>query len=131
MTQKKYSVISGLAFGLVLGLSIIRSGGANHFLNGEAVGGKLYLLADKIQFKSHGFNIQNHGQIINIEENKEVKYRNILGLFPTGLAITTYDGKTERYVVGERRLWKEAIDRLIANAVMYCFSENRTGKEKL
>ncbi|MDZ4745082.1 MAG: hypothetical protein SGJ05_03660 [bacterium] len=131
MTQKKYSVISGLAFGLVLSLSIIRSGGANHFLNGEAVGGKLYLLADKLQFKSHGFNIQNHGQIINIEEIKEVKYRNILGLFPTRLAITTYDGKTETYVVGERRLWKEAIDRLIADAVMYCFSENRTGKEKL
>src|SRR5689334_5569223 len=83
--------ICGLAFGTILyffvtsktvkkqtqienhdGKPVIHSDAANHFVNGEAVGGKLYLLADKLQFQSHAFNIQNHGQIINIEQIKEV-----------------------------------------------------------
>jgi hypothetical protein len=89
--------ISGLAFGTTLyffvtskivkrqtqienheGKSIVHSGGANHFINGEAVGGKLYLLTDKLQFQSHGFNIQNHGQIIDLEEITEVGFYNTL-----------------------------------------------------
>jgi hypothetical protein len=72
--------ISGLAFGMALyffvtskivkrqtqienlaGKEIIHSGGANHFKNGEAVGGKIYLFEDKLQFQSQKFNIQNHG----------------------------------------------------------------------
>jgi hypothetical protein len=127
--------ISGLAFGTAIyffvtsktvkrqtqienldGKPIIRSGGANHFINGEAVGGKLYLLADKLQFQSHGFNIQNHGQIIGIEQIKEVSFYNTLGLVPNGLAITTLDGQTEKFVVGNRRLWKEEIEKLKAES---------------
>jgi hypothetical protein len=91
---------------------IIRSGGANHFINGEAVGGKLYLMSDKLQFQSHRFNIQNHGQIIDIDEIKEVSYYNTLGLIPNGLAIRLLNGKTEKFVVGSRQLWKEEIEKL-------------------
>jgi hypothetical protein len=123
--------ISGLAFGTAIyffvtsktvkrqtqienldGKPIIRSGGANHFINGEAVGGKLYLLTDKLQFQSHSFNIQNHGQIIDIEQIKEVSFYNTLGLVPNGLAITIHSGQTEKFVVGGRRLWKEEIEKL-------------------
>jgi len=123
--------ISGLAFGTALyffvtsktvkkqtqienldGKPIVRSGGANHFINGEAVGGKLYLLTDKLQFQSHGFNIQNHGQIIGIEQIKEVSFFNTLGLIPNGITITTLDGQAEKFVVINRRLWKEEIERL-------------------
>src|SRR5690606_33904382 len=126
--------ISGLAFGTALyffvtsktvkkqtqienleGKTIIRSGGANHFINGEAVGGKLYLFTDKLQFQSHGFNIQNHGQIIHLEEIKEVNFCNTLGLIPNGLAITTHTGQTEKFVVGGRRLWNDEIEKLTTN----------------
>jgi hypothetical protein len=125
--------ISGLAFGTILyffmtsksvkkqtqienidGQTIIRSGGANHFINGEAVGGKLYLLTDKLQFQSHNFNIQNHGQIIDIEQIKEVSFYNTLGLIPNGLAVTTNGGQIEKFVVNGRRLWKEEIVKLKA-----------------
>jgi len=95
---------------------IIHSGGANHFINGEAVGGKLYLLTDKLQFQSHGFNLQNHGLIIEIEQIKDVGFYNTLGLIPNGLEITTLSGQKEKFVVSGRRLWKEEIERLIGNA---------------
>jgi hypothetical protein len=125
--------ISGLAFGTTLyffvtsktvkrqtqiknhgGKPVLHSGGANHFINGEAVGGKLYLLTDKLHFQSHGFNIQNHGQIIDIEQIKEVGFYNTLGLIPNGLSITTLGGQTEKFVVNNRKLWKEEIEKLKA-----------------
>ena len=124
-------VISGLAFGAALygfinsktvekqtqienfeGKHVIHSGRANHFVNGEAVGGKLYLLTGKIQFKSHYFNVQNHGQVIDIDQIKEVSFYNTLGLIPNGLAITTLDGQTEKFVVDGRQIWKEEIIKL-------------------
>ncbi|MDQ3101660.1 MAG: hypothetical protein M3R08_09765 [Bacteroidota bacterium] len=126
--------ISGIAFGTALyffvtskvvrsqtnieindGTKIIRSGGANHFINGEAVGGKLYLLVDILHFKSHNFNFQNHGHIIEIAKVKEVSYYNTLGLVPNGLAITTVDGQTERFVVNGRQSWRREIEKLVSD----------------
>ena len=54
------------------GQKIIYSDGANHFVNKEAVGGKLYLLTDSVEFKSHNFNIQNHSQTILLKDIKEI-----------------------------------------------------------
>lgn len=94
------------------GKPIIRSGGANHSINGEAVGGKLYLLTDKLQFQSHKFNIQNHGQIIDLQEIKEVSFYNTFGLIPNGLSIMTMNGQKEKFVVNGRKHWKEEIDKM-------------------
>jgi hypothetical protein len=94
------------------GKPIIRSGGANHFINGEAVGGKLYLLTDKLQFQSHSFNFQNHGQIIDLKQIREISFFNTLGLIPNGLSVTTLGGKSEKFVVNGRKLWKEEIEKL-------------------
>lgn len=124
--------ISGLAFGAILyffvsskmvkrqtqidgagNLTLIHSGGANHFKNGEAVGGKLYLLPDRLQFKSHSFNIQNHEHTIELTKIREVSFYNTLGLVPNGLAIITTDGHAEKFVVNGRKLWKEEIERLV------------------
>jgi len=95
------------------GISILYSDGANHFKNGEGVGGKLYLLTDRLQFQSHNFNIQNHGLTIDIGQIKDVSLCNIFGLVPTGLAITTLDGKKEKFVVGSRKVWKKEIEKLM------------------
>ena len=98
------------------GKPIVRSGGANHFINGEAVGGKLCLLTDKIQFQSPYFNIQSHGQTIYIEPIKEVSFYNILGYNPDGLAMINRGAQTGKFVVNGRRLWKEKIEQLKANS---------------
>jgi hypothetical protein len=108
-TVKKQTQIENLD-----GKPIIRSGGANHFINSEAVGGKLYLLTDKLQFQSHSFNIQNHGQIIDLEQIREVSFFNTLGVIPNGLSVTTLGGKSEKFVVNGRQLWKEEIEKLKA-----------------
>ena len=43
---------------------------------------KTLSLSDKLQFQSHGFNVQNHGQTINLKQIKEVGFYNTLGLIP-------------------------------------------------
>ncbi len=122
---------SGLAFGALLyyfgksksvarhtqihvndGETVIYSGRANHFLNGEAVGGKLYLLANRLQFQSHGFNIQNHGLVVELSQIQEVGFYNVYGLVPNGLVITTSNGQTEKFVVNGRQQWKSEIEKL-------------------
>lgn len=162
MTEKRNSILAGLAFGILFGLflafrfeikyaliagpisglvfgfaiyffmtsktvkkqtqlenmdgePIIRLGGANHFKNVEAVGGKLYLFKDKLQFKSHNFNVQNHGEIIDLNKIQEVNFFNTLGIVPNGLAIKKNDGQTEKFVVNGRRIWKEEIEKLISS----------------
>lgn len=90
---------------------IIHAGRANHFRNGEAVGGKLYLLTDKLHFKSHKFNFQNHEYVMKLREIKEVGYFNTLGIISNGLYITTNE-KTEKFIVENRQLWFEEIERV-------------------
>jgi hypothetical protein len=123
--------ISGIAFGLAIylfvtsktvkrqtqiknleGKTVIHSGGANHFLNGEAVGGKLYLLTDRLEFKSHNFNIQNHQFEIDLRQIKDIRFFNTLGLVPNGLEIHTIDGRIEKFVVGDRKLWKQEFEKI-------------------
>ena len=69
------------------GKTVIRSGGANHFLNGEAVGGKLYLLDKSIVFQSHGFNLQNHGKEILLDNIESIDFYNTLGVITNGMKI--------------------------------------------
>jgi len=129
--------ISGIVFGIILysfmtsktvkrqtqiespdGKPIVCSGWANHVINVEGVGGRLYLLTDKLQFQSHSFNIQNHGLKIDIEKIKDISFYNTLGLIPNGLVITTLDGQKEKFVVDNRRLWKEEIERLKSKIIL-------------
>lgn len=128
-----YAIISGLFSGILFGVgiylfikskaveeqtglenndgaSVILSGSANHFINAEAVGGILYLLTNRLEFKSHDLNIQNHHQMIPLAHIKEIGFYNTLGIIPNGLSITKYDDTTEKYVVNNRRLWKEKIE---------------------
>jgi hypothetical protein len=122
--------VSGLAFGIAIYFfvtskivkqqtqienvdenEIILSCGANHFKNREAVGGKLYLLTDKLQFKSHNFNIQNHGLEIPLVQISQTRFFNTLGLIPNGLEILTNDGRIEKFVVSDRKKWSEEIEK--------------------
>ena len=94
--------------------TIAYSGKANHFLNGESVGGNLMLYQDKIQFKSHSLNIQNHVLEIQLSQVQEVIFYKTLGLVPNGLALKLHEGKTEKFIVYKRKLWKSAIENLLS-----------------
>ena len=94
-----------------IGISgVIFSGGANHFKNAEAVGGKLYLLKDGLQFKSHNFNVQNHQLKISFPSITRITFFNSLGIVPNGLKVHLKDGRTEKFVVNKRKTWKEKIE---------------------
>lgn len=92
---------------------VIYSGGANHFKNAEAVGGKLYLLSDHLAFKSHKVNIQNHTLAIKINNIQDIIFYSTLGLIPNGLKIILKDGAEEKFVVNYRDIWKKNIQILI------------------
>jgi hypothetical protein len=130
----KNALIAGPIAGIVFGLSmylfisskkvktqtqidvddkeILYSGAANHFVNTEGVGGKLYLLNDKIVFKSHGFNIQNHEQRIDLNEVDGVIFYNTLGIIPNGLKIVLRNSVSEKFVVNNRQQWKDEISKI-------------------
>lgn len=125
---------SGVAFGLAMyaiassrkikgqagialdGETLHHQGPANRFLNGEGVGGRLYLLDDRLMFKSHHFNIQNHQWELPLREIESLEFYNPLLMVPNGLAIRTTAGRRERFIVQGRKVWKsriqERIDRL-------------------
>jgi hypothetical protein len=92
---------------------VIYDGGANHFLNGEAVGGKLFLMNDKLRFKSHRFNIQNHELVMDMAHVKQVDFYNLAGVIRNGLEITLDNGKTEKFVVNKRTVWKDEIEKVL------------------
>jgi hypothetical protein len=90
------------------------AGSANHFMNGEAMGGQLFLFDDRLEFKSHRLNIQEHTKVIDLKNIKEVNFYNSLGIVPNGLAIITTDGKREKFIVTKRQTWKQEIERAIS-----------------
>jgi len=94
--------------------AVIHSGKANHFLHGESVGGSLYLYKQKLQFKSHSLNIQNHVSDFELKQIEEVFLYNTLGLVPNGLAIRLLNGNVEKFVVNKRKEWKKEIDNLLS-----------------
>ncbi|WP_443938252.1 hypothetical protein [Pedobacter sp. MW01-1-1] len=85
---------------------LIYFGLANHFKGVEAVGGKLYLLPDRLVFKSHNFNIQNHRLDILLTDVQKISYYKTLGIIPNGMELTLSNGSTEKFVVNNRNHWE-------------------------
>jgi len=115
--------VSGILFGLIIHMfvnskkvaqqtqitttsegTIILSASANHFVNKEGVGGKLYLLHTRLKFQSHQYNIQNHSFEVAISTVQTVQFFNAMGLIPTGIQIELSNGSKERFVVSNRKI---------------------------
>jgi hypothetical protein len=132
----KLGILAGLASGVMFGLAIaifvgyqakkftenrplfpnetlIKEGGANHFLNGEAVGGWIYLSDSRFFFKSHGSNIQNHEFIIELSEIANVENSKTFGIFSNGLNLTLNNQSVEKFVVNDSKSWTKTIKGLI------------------
>jgi GRAM domain len=84
---------------------IIKAGPANHFMGHEAVGGWLFLTDQRLVFKSHNFNLQNHELALALTDIVWVQPRRTAGIIPNGLQVQTQQGATERFVVGGRSDW--------------------------
>lgn len=124
--------LSGLLFGLTIGFfakrlaknikldteageTILFDTGANHFKGVEAVGGKLYLTNQRLVFKSHKFNIQNHELSINLSDIDKIEKHKTLGLVDNGLSVTTIDNRNEKFVVQQIGEWLNKANERMRN----------------
>jgi hypothetical protein len=80
---------------------IYYQGSANHFINWEGVGWYFFIADNKIIFKSHSFNVQNHDLEIQLKDIIEVNTYNNLWIIPNGLEIVQKT-KTDKFVVNNR-----------------------------
>ena len=90
---------------------LLHDGPANHFLNGEGVGGWLFLTRERLLFRSHPYNFQPHELSIPLEAIAEVHPVRTAKVFPNGLRMVTHSGREERFVVEARRTWCDEIVR--------------------
>ena len=121
-------LLSGAAFGLLMGLfanskmvasqtgmelapgeNIEYAGGANHFLNMEGRGGRLYLTNKRLIFKPHRFNVQGGGIELPRSDIAGAAKFLTLGFIPNGLVVTKKDGSVERFVVSGREEWQRRL----------------------
>jgi hypothetical protein len=124
------AIASGIAFGLGMGAfmtlqrrrfaptrpefageELLHDGPANHFLNGEGVGGWLFLTKERLLFRSHAFNIQCHELSVPLSDIAEIQAVRTAKLFANGLRLVTRDGKEERFVVEAHKTWRDEIVR--------------------
>jgi hypothetical protein len=89
--------------------NLVKEGGANHYKKIEAVGGWMYLTNKGLIFRPHSINIQREELSIPLQEISEAKPCMTFGIIPNGLEIKTIDGKTEKFVVEDRKDWAEKI----------------------
>ena len=91
------------------GEKVIFEAGANHFVNGEGVGGKIFVTDHNIIFRSHKYNIQKHTLVIPLSDISRIKPTRSFGLINNGLTVITTPGKKEKFVVAERKKLLEII----------------------
>lgn len=96
---------------LELDESIEIEGPANLFRGLEGVGGKIFLTNKKLIFKSHKINIQTGQTDILYSDIKAVEKRKTAKLINNGIRIITNTGVAHDFVVNERDLWLEHINK--------------------
>lgn len=94
--------------------AIIYSGLSSRFQDGITVGGTLYLLNDRLIFQTNLINfIKRHQHTILLNQITQVEIVNSIGFISNGLLIKSINDNDEKFVVTEREIWKEQIDKLI------------------
>lgn len=97
------------AISLEDGESVAYQGVANHFLNGEGRGGRLYLTNRRLVFQPHKFNFQREAISIPRADIASVSACLTFGLIPNGMKVLCRDGTSEQFVVSHRSQWLQKI----------------------
>lgn len=91
--------------------AILYSSRANHYIGRLSVGGKLYLLNDKIIFQTNLINFTSkHEVCIYLNEITAIRFETTYGLFDMDFIIETVNGN-ERFMSKRREIWKERIEK--------------------
>jgi hypothetical protein len=89
--------------------SIVKKKSANHLVGNEFVGGKLYLTNQRVVFKSHRLNINNHQISFELTKIQGAVKSKLLN----GMIIILKDGEKKPFVVWGRKKWINEINNLI------------------
>ncbi len=79
--------------------------GASHVKGIEAVGGKLFLTADQLIFKSHKFDIQNHTEAFLLDKIYDVR------IMKNRFLTFEYEGKLQKFAVINKEQWVYALSK--------------------
>ncbi len=89
--------------------SIVKEGGANHFIGLEGVGGKLVLTDKRLIFKSHKFNIQNHQNNFDLAQIAKLHATKTLRILENVLTLELANNDRHKFIVDEPSDWIEKI----------------------
>lgn len=95
------------------GTGIIYSDPANHTINSEAVGGRLYLTYENLIFKSHKVALNPHQLKIPVADIVHAETFRVIGVLPTGLRIIMRDGRKEKFTVNDQDKWVAEINKVL------------------
>lgn len=85
-------------------------GNANHFLNGEGRGGRLFLTNRNLIFQPHRMNLQRARVVIPRTDIAGAARCRTFGIVPNGVVVTHRDDKADRFVIlGDRGEWVRRI----------------------
>ena len=98
------------------GEHVLWEGVANHFVEGEGVGGYMWLTDSRLLFVSHRANVRPHELTIPLHEVREVRAARTLRLVPNALNVDTASDTTERFVVEDRGAWAREIQHARGSA---------------
>ncbi|MEV0136439.1 GRAM domain-containing protein [Dactylosporangium sp. NPDC050688] len=85
---------------------------ANLWRGREAVGGRLTLTRERLEFRAHGLNIDTALLGIAVEDIADIRKHRSYGFIPNGLTVTLASGIEYRFVVGKRDRFIAAVQDL-------------------
>lgn len=91
------------------GEKIILDGPANHLLNMESRGGHLVLTEKHLWFFSHGMNMQNSREKIDLAQIKHTEVASIMGIIPNAIKVILNSGAEHKFVVHGRNEWMDKL----------------------
>ena len=95
--------------------TVIKQSAANHFVGIEGCGGRLYLTNQRLFFKTHVLNINDHELTIELDQIVRTEPCRTFLIVPNGLKLILKSGKTEQFVISKRNIWLKEINEQMQN----------------
>jgi len=89
--------------------ALLHQGPANHYVDGEAVGGWMYLTNKRIVYASHNLNYFVHAWEVPLSEISATSLCKTMNVFSNGLVLHTTQGERV-FVVEKRKFWQHEIN---------------------
>jgi hypothetical protein len=104
------NLFKSISIELTEGEKLIKEGGANHIKGKEGVGGKLVLTDQRLIFKSHNLNIQNHQQVFYFNDIQSLEEAKSLFVLKNRLVLELLNKDLHKFIVDDPEVWVKEIE---------------------